>query len=433
MKRILIFCLTVIGITSLNAQDVFVPINFSSLEKKIIKSEAEIADPKKSVDPKIWVKRGELMLSASDVDLEQVYEGMNPTNLTLFYKNPIITTEDFDGKSFSVYTYERIKFYFDNNALAMWNRTKSVYENPTSEAFKCFNKASELDKAGKLNLKIFEDFNKLKVQLKKNGINAYYRGDKEEALTYFEMVLVINKLPVLNGQIDTIMIQYSGIIAREMNQYERAIKHYDDLVLVDNQPNTYLLIKEDYLKLKDTVSAVATMEKALLKYPDTLNVVANLVDLYIRTNRISDGLKTIESTIAKNPEKGEFYYWKGRLQLNTTDEDRITKALASYEESIKKTPSLYYAYYDIGYIYFLQGQDLFERAGDEKDKVYREEMITLGNENYNKSLPNLEKALELNTSNRDIQRETLDTLKRVYYKLQMTEKYDEASLKLKNL
>lgn len=433
MKRILIICLSVMSFIGVNAQDVFVPINFATLQKKIVKSDAEIADPKKSIDPKIWMKRGVLMLQATDVDLEQIYEGMNPTILASFYKNPVVSTEEIEGRSYQVYSYERIKFYFENDGLASWVRLKSAYENPTTEAFNCFAKATELDVAHKLNDALFENYNKLKVQLKKNGINAYYRGDKEAALDYFEMVLDINKLSVSKNFIDTIMIQYSGIIAREMNQYERSIKHYKELASFDNQPNTFLVLKEDYLKLKDTVNAVITMETALKKFPDTLNVVANLVDLYIRTNRIEDGLKTIDASIAQNPEKGEFYYWKGRLQLNTTADDRITKALESYEMSIVKSPDLYYAYYDIGYIYFLQGQDLFERAGDEKDKKYREEMIVLGTENFNKSLPNLEKALELNSSNREIKKETLDTLKRVYYKLQMTDKYDEASEKLKNI
>jgi len=433
MKRILIICLSVISFLGLNAQDVFVPINFDALQKKIVKSDAEIADPKKGIDPKIWLKRGKLMLNATDVDLEQIYEGMNPTILASFYKEPVVSTEDFDGRSQQVYTYERIKFYFENDGLASWVRLKSAYENSTTEAYKCFTKAIELDVAGKLTEELYEDFNKLKVQLKKNGINAYYRGDKEAALDNFEMVLEINKLPISKNFIDTIMIQYSGIIAREMNQYERSIKHYKELASVDNQPNTFLVLKEDYLKLKDTVNAVITMEKALEKFPDTLNVVANLVDLYIRTNRIEDGLKTINASIAQNPAKGEFYYWKGRLQLNTTADDRIAQALESYVLSIEKNPDLYYAYYDIGYIYFLQGQDLFERAGIEKDKKYREEMIALGAENFNKSLPNLEKALELNISNREIKKETLDTLKRVYYKLEMTDKYDEASEKLKNI
>jgi len=157
------------------------------------------------------------------------------------------------------------------------------------------------------------------------------------------------------------------------------------------------------------------------------------VDLYIRTGKIEDGLKTIEGALVNNPEKGEFYYWKGRLQLNTTDDDRITKALDSYNLAITKNPGLYYAYYDIGFIYYLQGQDLFTRAGEEKDIKFREEMMKVGTENYEKSVPNLEKALELNTSNMDIKKETLDTLKRVYYKLQMTEKYDQATEMLKNM
>ncbi len=433
MKHLLIICLAAIGFSSLKAQDVFIPINYSALEKKVAKSNAEIADPKKKVNPKTWIRRGEIMLSAYEVDIEQIYEGMNPTSLILFYKEPVKSTEEIDGKSYDVYSYERARFYFDNNALVMWKRIKMAYENPLIEAYNSFIKAEELDTNSKLSDDLLADYKKLKDHLKKNGINNYYTGNKEEALTNFELVLTINKRSLLKNVIDTVLIQYSGIIAREIHQIDRAIMHYKVLASVDNQPNTYLLLKEDYLKQKDTLNALSTMEEAFSKYPDTLNVVANLVDLYIRTDKIQEGLTTIETALSHNPEKGEFYYWKGRLQLNTTDEDRITQALASYDMAISKNPELYYAYYDIGFIYFLQGQDLFTRAGEEKDLKFREEMIKVGTENYELAVPNLEKALELNKINKEIRRETLDTLKRVYYKLQMTEKYDEASEMLKNL
>ena len=433
MKHLLIICLAAIGFSSLHAQEAFIPINFTALEKKIQKSNTEIADPKKGIDPKIWVKRGELMLSAYEVDLEQVYEGMTPNILLSFYAEPAKSEEVMDDKTYEVYTYPRIKFYFDNGALVMWKKTQFAVENPLNEAFKCFGKATELDKAGKLSLKIYEDYNKLKNHLKKDGINSYYAGNKEAALENFELVLDINKLPALKNTIDTVLIQYSGIIARELGQTERAIQHYKELCKVDNEPNSFILIKEDYLKLKDTVNAISIMEEAFVKYPDTLNIIANLVDLYIRVNRIPEGLTTINGAISHNPEKGELYYWKGRLELNTTEDDRITKALASYDLAVAKNPELYYAYYDIGFIYFLQGQDLFTRSGEEKDKAFREEMIKVGTENYEKAVPNLEKALELNTSNKEIKKETLDTLKRVYYKLQMTEKYDQATELLKNL
>jgi tetratricopeptide (TPR) repeat protein len=433
MKRILIICLAVLGYATLNAQEQFIPINFAALTKKVEKSNAEITDPKKQADPKTWLRRAELMQKVYEVDIEQTYQGMTPTNLQLFYADPVKGTEEFDGKTFETYSYPRIKFYFENNAMQMWSKNTWAYDKPLTEMFNCLIKTTELDTEGALNDKITEDYIKLKNHLKKDGLNCYYLNDKEGALSDFEMVLKVDKQPVLKGVIDTILIQYSGIIAREMGQLERAIGHYKELAAVDHQPNTYLLIKEDYLKLKDTTSAVSAMEEAFIKYPDTMNVVANLVDLYIKVNKIQDGLKTIDAALQKNPEKGELYYWKGRLLLNTTDEKHIDKALEVYEIAIQKDPELYYAYYDIGFIYFLQGQDLFEQAGAEKDKNLREAMIKIGTEDYNKALPKLEKALDLNQTNKDIRKETLDTLKRIYYKLQMTEKYDQVVEMLKNL
>ena len=78
----------------------------------------------------------------------------------------------------------------------------------------------------------------------------------------------------------------------------------------------------------------------------------------------------------------------------------------------------------MGYIYYLQGADFFERSNEETDEPTRDKLIELGKEKYQTAIPILEKAFELNDENETVKYETLDLLQRIYYKEEMTEQYE---------
>ncbi len=80
--------------------------------------------------------------------------------------------------------------------------------------------------------------------------------------------------------------------------------------------------------------------------------------------------------------------------------------------------------YDIGYIYYLQGADFYDRSNTEEHVATRERLLELGKEKYGEAIPVLEKAYELNTENETVKFETLDLLQRIYYKEQMIEQYE---------
>lgn len=417
MKRLLIITLVLSGFLHMKAQDQMILLNYNTLAKKYEKSEADIKNPKKNVKTNTWFNRGKLMQDIFKIDLEYLMEGTGITELKLYYKEPLSVTEG-EKPNTKVLNYERIKYHMEGDALSYWVRTKMVTDNPLDKAFEAYTKTLELDSKGNMGDKVKEQLVALKGQYKQQGINYYYLNDYKGAVEDFEMVLKINQLDMFAGEVDTIIIQYTGIIAREMEDYSRAATYYQKLADMNfGGPNIYLNIKNDYLALQDSASAIKVMEEAFDKYPDTLNIVANLIDLYIKTNNVDQGLSKIQQAIAANPNKGEFYYWKGRLQLNTEDEWKIDSALVTYKKAIELNESLYYVYYDIGFIYFLQGQDIFNQAGLERDAKIRQQINDIATAKYEEAIPMMEKTLELNTINPEIRKESLDVLKRIYYKL----------------
>ena len=435
MKKLITFAIVVSVFLSISAQEAstVILLNYSTVKKKVEKSDEEIQDPKKNIKAATWVKRGELFQDVFMLGIEQLQEGMAPATMILFYKEPeSIDNETVDGNLEETYNYEHMTYTFVNGALQDWKRKDPIVEDPLKVAMDAYLKALELDDKSKLESKIKENLTVLKDQLKRDGVNFYYTSQYDKSLNSFENVLEINNLDLFAGEMDTIMVEYSGIISREIAQktnnkelYKKAIGYYKQLADVNyGGPNTYLQIKMDCMAVEDTLAALEILKEAYEKYPDTVNIIANIADTYILLKEFDEGIAFMESAIARNPSIPEAYYWNGRLLINKEEVEFIDKAIESYKKASELDPSIYYVWYDMGFIYYLQGADFYDRSNAEEHEPTRNRLIELGEEKYHEAIPVLEKAYELNTSNESVKYETLDLLQRMYYKEQMMDEYN---------
>lgn len=443
MRKLITLVIIALAVISVNAQEAstVVLLKPSTVKKKVDKSDEEIKDPKKSAKAATWMKRGDLYQDVFNIGLEQTQDGMDTKMLTLFYKQPISienkTLED--GSLEETYIYESMKYVFLNGALQSWERVNPMHEDPLGVSIEAYTKTLELDEAGKLEAKVKEAFIQVKAHLKRQGVNGYYSENYESALSSFEDVLEINELDLFAGEFDTTMVQYSGIISREIagktdndELYLKSIEYYKQLAGAGfGGPNTFLQIKMDYISLGDTLSALEILKEAYTKYPDTVNIIANVADTYIQLKQIDEGIAFMNAAIENNPNIPESYYWLGRLYINMEEVESIDKAIEAYSKASELDPSIYYVWYDMGYIYYLQGADFFERSNEETHDATREKLIELGKEKYQAAIPILEKAYELNEENESVKFETLDLLQRIYYKEEMTEQYERVK-ELKN-
>ncbi|MEJ2596667.1 MAG: tetratricopeptide repeat protein [bacterium] len=437
--------LIVSAVATLNAQEgATAPIllNYNSVSKKVDKSNEDIQNPKKNVKAKTWFDRGELFQDVFMLGLEQITEGMQPSTLVLFYGEPnSIETETIEGDLQETYIYDHIKYIFVNSALQEWIKTDPIVEDPLAVSMEAYLKALELDEKDKLGNKAKDNLIELKNQLKRQGVNYYYKESYDKSLDAFENVLTINDLDLIAGEFDTLMVQYSGIIAREIAEktgnkelYKKSIEYYTQLADADfGGPNTYLQIKMDYMSVGDTVNALAILKEAYEKYPDTVNVIANIADTYIQMREIDEGLEFMDGVIQQSPEMAEAYYWKGRMLINKEEVEYIDQAIEAYNKAGELDPSIFYIWYDVGYIYYLPGADFYDRAATETEEAMTARLNELGKEKYDAAIPVLEKAFELNMDNPTVQFETLDLLQRIYYKEQMMDDYNRVKTLKENM
>lgn len=435
MKKFVTLVIIATAVLSMYAQDVttVVLLNYNTVKKKVGKSDADIHDPKKNVKAATWEKRGELFQDVFMIGLEQLQEGIASTTVTLFYKDSNgIETDTIDGELHEKYIYDHMIYTFVDGTLREWEKVDPLCEDPLRVALDAYIKALELDEKDKLGEKIKENLVELKSQFKRDGVNHYYGDSYDAALNSFENVLEVNGMDLFADEIDTIMVQYAGIISREIagktendDLYLKAIDYYKQLAEVDfGGTNTYLQIKMDYMSIGDTLKALEIIKEAYIKYPDSVNVIANIADIYIQLKQFDEGIEFMEGVIENNPTIPESFYWNGRLLINKEDVEFIDKALESYKKAAELDPSIYYVWYDMGYIYYLQGADFYDRSNTEEHDATREKLLELGKEKYTEAIPALEKAFELNEENSTVKFETLDLLQRIYYKEQMMDQYD---------
>jgi tetratricopeptide (TPR) repeat protein len=432
-----------IGVGAQEEAAAVVLLNYNTVKKKVESSNLDIQDPKKSIKAATWQKRGELFQDVFMIGLEQLQEGMSPTAVQLFYKEPkSIETETRDGSLYETYLYDHMAYTFVNGAFQEWKRLDPIHEDPLREAMDSYFKALELDEDGKLDEKIKANLVELKNQLKREGVNKYYTGSYDGALNSFENVLKVNNQELFAGEFDTLMVQYSGIISREIagktdnskELYLKAIGYYKELAAANyGGPNTYLQIKMDYFAIGDTLAALESLKEAYSKYPDTATVIANIADTYIQLKQFDEGLAFMEQAIANNPNIAESYYWNGRLLINKEEAEYVDRAIESYTKAGELDPTIYYIWYDMGYIYYLQGADFYDRANAEVHEPTRNRLLELGKEKYDAAIPVLEKAYALNEENPSVKFETLDLLQRIYYKEQMMEDYERVKTLKANL
>jgi hypothetical protein len=435
MKRLMLVAVITAFITgSALAQATPILLNYSTLERKAEKSDEQIEHDKRGEKEKTWRKRGELFQDIDNLGLEQIQLGMDQTTVKLLYNEP----ESIDKKEdVEIYRYETINYFFENGRLRGWTRVDPIHENPLDEALRSYQKAVELtdeDKKMKTQERIKDNLEELKLQFQRDGQNRYYHENYLAALESFESILEVNEFPIFEDVIDTLMINYCGIVAREIGarymqegkeqkgeeMYRKAIDYYDQLTdLGYGGSSNYVQMTRDYYAIGDTLGAIKNLKKGLEQYPDSTLLVTVTAQAYYLMKENEEGLEFIEERLSKRPECPAAYYWKGLLITNVpnVEEETINKALALYDTSLMYDPTNANVLYQSGYVNYAVGASYYDQESYEDDAEMRKILGDKGKEYYLAAAEKLEKTYDLSENDPLVKKEALDLLKRIYYKL----------------
>jgi len=401
-------------------------VNYSGLEKKLKSSDADIQDPKKSAKIKTWLSRGELMLNIFNVHNVLLHKGQEPDNVKLFFREPLEIKTSQDGSDkFEDYVYDRITIRFKNGVVDSWTDTKPVHPDPLAEASKALDEAIKLNTDGKSDKDIAGLIKELKAALETEAVAKYEKKDFMGAHDSFVKILDLNKLPQMNNQVDTIYMYYGGRAALEGQDYKEAIRLLDEAAANKyDDPFLYVFRKQAYFGAGDTAKGVDVIKEGFSKYPGNQSILIEMINYYLTTNQAEEALKLLSMARASDPQNVSYVFAESTLYDKM---GRFEDAERSYKECLEIKPDYFDAAYNLGVLYYNRAVKIYEDASKISDNTEYEKAKTNGDNMLLKAVPYMEKAHEIDP--KDLP--SLQTLKTIFYRLKMDDKYNEVMEEIK--
>lgn len=308
----------------------------------------------------------------------------------------------------------------------------NLVDEPLFEAYDAYMKAIEIDEKGKFSKSIKVDLTFLQTDLSNYAIKSYETENYDNALNCFEKYMALSNNPVLNDGveiIDTAIMYNAGLTAFKAGKWDKAVDHFMNSAEYGyNGDYSYYYSYKAYQAKGDSAASLKMLQNGFEKYPENDALIVELINYYISAKKPEDAVKYLDVAIEKDPSNVSLYTAKGSALEKLGRED---DAIELYKSAIEKDKTQFTPYYNLGVIYFNHASTIINEANQLPPSATKEydEKIAQGNKQLKKALPYMEKAYEIDDSEVAI----LESLKTIYYRLQMTDKYNEVNKKLQSV
>lgn len=303
---------------------------------------------------------------------------------------------------------------------------KAFYTDPLDEAYNAYEKAMQLDAKGGTKKRIITGmvYNALALDLYSQGGTQFDSKDYAGALKSFETQIKITESDKYVGVTDTGMYYNAGLAAANAGKHEEAIKYFEKCAEMKYLGVTpYFQISQSYMQMGDTLKAESLLKSLPDKFPGDKNVTLQLIDLYIKAGKNEEALKHLAIAKADDPGNYSLHFAEGIIYLNANKYD---EAITDLTKSVELKPDLYDSQYGLGAAYINKASDMFVKANDIMDVNKYNTAIEEAMAVFAKALPYMEKANELKPDDLFAMR----SLKELYYRLKMTDKYNAIKAKI---
>ena len=280
-----------------------------------------------------------------------------------------------------------------NGVVDHFEETEKLYDNPLPEALKSLQKCEELDPEGKLNKKVKEYYERLKRDFKQQGIEDYYKPNYTGAFKDFSSISVINEQPVMEGTVDTTFLFYAGMAAYKAEMHDEAIEYFEKSIKYNyDEPELYVYLKIEYFDVGDTAKGISTLKLAQAEDPTNLSYISAEGSLYDKMGE---------------PDK----------------------AKEAYQKCIDMDSTFFDAVYNMGVLYYNEAYQMYKDAEKITNAKDYGAAVDAADVILAQALPYMERAHRINPKDRG----TLETLKTLYYRMQMNDKYEAIKAELEAL
>ncbi len=366
---------------------------------------------------KAWFYRGNIYLQLHLVShmADNLQKGFTEDQVKNVLAEPLSTKKykKLENGIKWVYPYELI-VYFSNGKVDHWDypmeqKYKALDDGKLLKtAYDSYNKSLVIDP------KYYNSaLNPANASLGIKNVGEFYFNDGVVALQGKRYKEALNNLENAYGIYNEVgkkedrIALYAGFAAESLKDTATAIKYYS-AILNSGIENTALYMGLGYLylgqdKTEDALNAIQVGRKVL---PDNQNLLLAEANIYMATNRAKEANELLAQAAKSNPTNAQLFYAMGnnydRLLKDTTSSDEIKKAafeagIKAYDKAIEINPEYFDAYFNVGALYYNTAADLLAKAGNlpmsEQEKY--DKLKTAAKDNFNKSIPYLEKAHSL--------------------------------------
>ena len=265
-------------------------------------------------------------------------------------------------------------------------------------------------------------------ELVKYGIYLNDQRDFATAYGVFQRHLSIPELSLMQNEKlqkempkDSIYDQYkyyTAIFAIQAEMHPEAIAVLEEMKNGNYEAITVnQFLYQEYVNVQDTANYVRVLQNAVVRFPQEPWFLQNLINHYIFSGQEQEAINYLEQAIAREPNVAQYHLIKGNLNEN---QKNYEAALADFDRALAIDPTMADAEAGKGRVYYNQAVKMNEDAALIADAKEYKKALEEMNAMFRQSMPFFEKAHELAPDNRDY----MITLRGLYYRFDMTDKYN---------
>ena len=265
-------------------------------------------------------------------------------------------------------------------------------------------------------------------ELVKYGIYLNDQRDFATAYGVFQRHLSIPELSLMQNEKlqkempkDSIYDQYkyyTAIFAIQAEMHPEAIAVLEEMKDGNYEAITVnQFLYQEYVNVQDTANYVRVLQDAVVRFPQEPWFLQNLINHYIFSGQEQEAINYLEQAIARGPNVAQYHLIKGNLNEN---QKNYEAALADFDRALAIDPTMADAEAGKGRVYYNQAVKMNEDAALIADAKEYKKALEEMNAMFRQSMPFFEKAHELAPDNRDY----MITLRGLYYRFDMTDKYN---------
>ena len=267
-----------------------------------------------------------------------------------------------------------------------------------------------------------------------NALKVFNSGKYAESIPMFEDIVITSKTIGKNANDVEMKARFCIAMAYDVTkQKDKAVEMYRELIKDNTQEESvYINLFIANKQAKETDKAINVLKRGVKNLPTNYKLLGLLSGAYIEAGNKEEAdkcigiLKNMADTITTNKQVVIVMVGDALRDAGNKDE-----AIAMYNKSLALQPEQTEANFGLGELYFNSAVDIKEKADKlpldqtaEYDKQQAESKAQ-----FALSIPFFEKVLTMKP--KDIK--TLNALKVIYSRLEMTDKYKQVSATLESL